>query len=61
MPIKVYKYLHEPVEIVIDRGWISIVDFNDRRKFFGRHQYLVFVEDDASEIDSPIFKRETKE
>ncbi len=46
------------MKIVIDWRWISVVDFNDRWKFFGRHQDLIFVENEASEIDAPFFSKE---
>jgi hypothetical protein len=41
------------VKVVVDRRRISIVDFDDGREFFRRHQDLVLVIDDASEIDAP--------
>ena len=46
--------LHEPVEVVVDRSGIGVVDFDDWREFFGGHQNLVFVEHCAREIHAPV-------
>lgn len=48
------QYLHKPMEIIVDWRRISIVDFHNGWELFRGHQYFIFMEDCASEIDSPL-------